>query len=267
MTGKEILAAQFEKAGMRGYRADQVDAYLERIAEYVNEQNSKIDDLTYKIQVLAKKIEEYKADEENIREALLGAQKLGSNMLNDAKTKAEAITSEAQTAADEMIAQARIKVETITKESLQRATTDLNMLKREYDAEQRSLDLLKNEVSKFKSNIIKQYRSHLAMVMSLPSTDTEVREEVPAEENAETEQETTPVMQEIAQEEAASEVDEIAAEETVVDEQPNEVAAEEEPEAEEMQPSEPVAEEKTGRPNYIEKFGELHFGGFNDSQN
>lgn len=263
MTGKEILAAQFEKAGMRGYRADQVDAYLERIAEYVDEQNSKIDDLTYKIQVLAKKIEEYKADEENIREALLGAQKLGSNMLNDAKAKAEAITSEAQTAADEMIAQARIKVETITKESLQRATTDLNMLKREYDAEQRSLDLLKNEVSKFKSNIIKQYRSHLAMVMSLPSTDTEVREEVPVSENAEAEQETAPVMQETVQEEAVLETAETVQEEAA----PAAEAVEEAPAAEEVQPSEPAAEEKTGRPNYIEKFGELHFGGFNDSQN
>ena len=265
MTGKEILAAQFEKAGMRGYRADQVDAYLERIAEQVDEQNSKIDDLTYKIQVLAKKIEEYKSDEENIREALLGAQKLGSNILNEAKSKAETITSEAQTAADEMIAQARIKVETITKESLQRATVDLNMLKREYDAEQRSLDLLKNEVSKFKSNIIKQYRSHLAMVMSLPSTETEVHEAENTEAPAEPVQEENVAVN--AAEEVATESVEAQPTEPVQEEVVEEPVAAEEEAPKQEESAETVQEEKTGRPNYIEKFGELHFGGFNDAQN
>ena len=70
MTGKDIQNAAFEKAGMRGYRADQVDAYLHTVAEYVDEQNEKIEDLTYKLKVLADKVEEYRTDEENIREAL-----------------------------------------------------------------------------------------------------------------------------------------------------------------------------------------------------
>lgn len=68
MTGKDIQNAAFEKAGMRGYRADQVDAYLHTVAEYVDEQNEKIEDLTYKLKVLADKVEEYRTDEENIRE-------------------------------------------------------------------------------------------------------------------------------------------------------------------------------------------------------
>ena len=103
MTGNDIHNAVFEKAGMRGYRADQVDAYLHTVAAYIDEQNEKIEDLTYKLKVLAQKIEEYRADEESIRDALLGAQKLGTSIVNEAKAKAQTITDESQAAADELM--------------------------------------------------------------------------------------------------------------------------------------------------------------------
>lgn len=291
MTGKDIQNAAFEKAGMRGYRADQVDAYLHTVAEYVDEQNEKIEDLTYKLKVLADKVEEYRTDEENIREALLGAQKLGSSIVNEAKAKAKAITEESQAAADEMMAQAKAKVEAITKESLQRATADLNALKRECDAEQRSYDLLKKEISKFKANIMQQYRSHIAMVMALPSVEEpkaeaeeqtveskpekepEVSEEATPTVEAETVPQEEPVLDPLQTtlEEAAA-----AGEEPVKEEAFDVNTAEESYDAMHGDLSETIEfkrvttqeeprEEKTGRPNYMEKFGELRFGGFNDT--
>ncbi len=289
MTGKDIQNAAFEKAGMRGYRADQVDAYLHTVAEYVDEQNEKIEDLTYKLKVLAEKIEEYRADEENIREALLGAQKLGSSIVNEAKTKAQAITEESQAAADELMAQAKAKVEAITKESLQRATADLNALKRECDAEQRSYDLLKKEISKFKANIMQQYRSHIAMVMALPSVEEPKAEtEQTAESTLEKEPESSEKSASTVEAETASQeepvldplqttLEEAAAvcEESVEEESFDVNTAEESYDAmhgdlsetiefKRMTAQEEPREEKTGRPNYMEKFGELRFGGFND---
>ena len=67
MTGKEILQAEFDRAGKHGYMADQVDTLLQQIAAFVDEQESAKEDLTYKIQILADKIEEYKKERERTR--------------------------------------------------------------------------------------------------------------------------------------------------------------------------------------------------------
>ncbi|WMJ23113.1 DivIVA domain-containing protein [Paludicola sp. MB14-C6] len=171
MTGKQILEEEFEKSGMRGYRADQVDAFLQTVATYVDDVNAKNEDLTYKLQILADKIEEYKKDEESIREALLGAQKLGSSILNEAKAKAEAITKEAKSTSDELLSQAKTKVEIMTKDSLHKANMEIISIKKETDWEQRKLDAMKMEVSNFRSAILKQYKNHLDLLSNLPSLE------------------------------------------------------------------------------------------------
>lgn len=173
MTGKEILEEEFEKAGMRGYRAEQVDTFLQSVAKYVDDQNDRNDDLTYKLKILADKIEEYKKDEGDIRDALLGAQKLGTSILNEAKAKAEAMEKEAKTSSDELLSQAKLKVESLTKDSLKKATMDINMIKREIDGEQRKLEAMKQEVSNFRSSILKQYKSHLDLLSNLPTVEAQ----------------------------------------------------------------------------------------------
>ncbi len=173
MTGKEILEEEFEKAGMRGYKADQVDAFLQSVATYVDDQNTKNNDLTYKIQILADKIEEYKKDEENIRDALLGAQKLGSSILNEAKSKAETISREARISSDQLLSQAKMKIESLTRDSLQKVNYEITVLKKECEREQKKLDTMKLEVSNFRSSILRQYKTHLDLLSNLPSVDSD----------------------------------------------------------------------------------------------
>lgn len=198
MTGKEILQAEFEKAGMRGYRADQVDALLQSIASFVDKQKKENDDLTYKMKILADKIEEYKKDEESIRDALLGAQKMGSSILNEAKSKAEALTREsraaaeemlasaqqksesmvssAKTASEEMLAQAKSKIENLTKDSLQKANLEIANARRESEREKKKLEAMKNEISSFRSSILKQYKAHLDLLSNLPVEEIKERD-------------------------------------------------------------------------------------------
>lgn len=193
MTGKEILEAEFEKSGMRGYRADQVDALLQSIASYVDKQNAEIKDLKYKTQILADKIEEYKKDEESIRDALLGAQKMGSSILNEAKAKAETVlresksTSEqllttaksksesmlheAKVTSEDMLAHAKLKIESITKDSLQKANEEIALARKASEKEQKLLDAMKLEVSNFRSYILKQYKEHLDLLSNLPTVE------------------------------------------------------------------------------------------------
>lgn len=180
MTGNEILNEEFERAGMRGgYRAEQVDAYLKNVAKYVDEINEKNEDLSYKLKILADKIEEYKRDESSIRDALLGAQKLGASVLEEANQKAEVLTRDSKAAADEMLSQAKNKIESLTKDSLQKANFEITSLKRECEREQRHLDSMKQEVSMFRSSILKQYKNHLDLLSNLPTVDTSVQSSEP----------------------------------------------------------------------------------------
>ena len=288
MTGKEILEEEFEKAGMRGYRADQVDEFLRKVAEYVDGMNQEKEDLTYKMQILADKIEEYKADEENIREALLGAQKLGASMLNEAKAKAEALTRESKSASEEMLAQARAKVDSLTKDSLQKANAELGSIKRECDMEQRHLESIKKEVSAFKASILKQYKAQLTLLSNLPSVEERAevepvvsepapepvysfREEekstVSADYDVPASEDDVPVAQTIKsgiisiddeiEKEEREQTKEFSSERRS-DEQPEDEAAKEETAL-------PGAGRRNQRPNYIEKFGELKFGGFGEN--
>ena len=293
MTGKEILEEEFEKAGMRGgYNAQQVDAFLQRVASYVDDVNQQNSDLNYKIKILADKIEEYKADEENIRAALLGAQKLGTSVVNEAKAKAEAMTREARAASEEMLSQARAKIDALTRESKQKTSMELSAMKRECDLEQRTLEKMKQEVSNFKNFLLKQYKAQLQLLTNLPSMDDRGERPAPAAPVPAPPPEPRP---------APEPPPEYPRQEEPEPVRPAAVSAAPEPEPEEQalpapeiihsDPA-PIEEEleqdvqgqtkefaanqggeggrqeprRPQRQNYIEKFGELKFGSFTDKE-
>ena len=296
MTGKEIMAEEFERAGMRGYRADEVDAFLQKVAAYVDEQEGKINDLTYKIQILADKIEEYKADEENIRDALLNAQKLGSSILNEAKAKAESLTREAKAKADGMVGaaektsselmdQAKENVEQLTRASLQKPNAELASIKKVCEAERRHLETMKQEVSVFRASILKQYKAHLDLLSALPSVEEKPAstEPEPAPEPAgfapqpqeDPEAAPAPVEESVSFEETGSGQPETISSDIsgIQEEMEQEEKAQTkeftgEPKNEEKHREEEKAEyafnRRSSRQSYMEKFGELKFGGFND---
>lgn len=180
MTGKDILQEEFERAGIRGYKAEGVDAFLASIATFVDKQEDEKNELLYKIKILAEKVEEYKADEENIREALLGAQKLGTSILNEAKAKSEAMLHEARSTYETTVSQAKSKAEAAAKEVTQRANMELNELRRESEKERILFEKMKKEISTFRASIYKQYKNHLDMLASLPVPSTSADAETKA---------------------------------------------------------------------------------------
>ena len=88
------LEKKFEKSAF-GYRSDEVDDYLQELsAAFDKLQNEKIQ-MERKLEVLAEKIEEYRADEDNMRAAILDARKLGSSIVKDAQRQADEIIADA----------------------------------------------------------------------------------------------------------------------------------------------------------------------------
>ena len=171
MTSKDIASKKFEKAkGFGGYKVDDVEDFMDRVAEYVERLESEKQEMADKLSVLADKLEEYRADEDSLRTALLGAQKLGDSVIKESKTKAEIILRDAN-----------VKAEKIGSDARGRA-----------DEEQRRLETIKRSVSEFKKDIISLYRSHLETIIStIPEVET-----APAEDEAAAEE---PAPQEPAQ--------------------------------------------------------------------
>ena len=175
MTPDSIANKRFDKA-MGGYRQDEVDAFLEQIANEFRALQAEKDDLERKVEVLANKIEEYREDEDSLRSALIGAQKLGDSVIRESKSKAETILLDAKVEAAKIVETAQRNVE----------------------IEQTALVTMKKEVTKFKNRMLTMYRQHLDLIATLPEyADELIANENAALENAqEAEEVSVPVVEE-----------------------------------------------------------------------
>ena len=89
---------------MNGYTKSEVDEFLDEIAADLTALTKESAAMKSKMKVLVDKVEEYRSTEDSMRLALLSAQKMGSQIENDAQAKA-----------DNIVAQARDNAERITR--------------------------------------------------------------------------------------------------------------------------------------------------------
>ena len=164
-TSKEIRTIGFEEV-KRGYNMTDVKAFLQKISEQVAEyeqQRERYDAeresyaaekaaLENKLQILADKIEQYRSEEDSLRAALLSAQKLGDNIVNEAKENSAILLNDARIKADDIVNEARGKIA----------------------GEQGKLEQLQREVAKFKNEVLGIYKSHLEVLSLIPETNSEV---------------------------------------------------------------------------------------------
>ncbi|MEM1483548.1 DivIVA domain-containing protein [Oscillospiraceae bacterium PP1C4] len=141
----DIANKKFDKS-LGGYKTEEVERFLEQVANDLNELLADKRELEQKLIVLADKLEEYKHDEESLRSALLGAQKLGDSVVRDAKAKAEEIIDNANAKGNMIIDHA----------------------KRAIEREKSSFIRMQREVATFKSKLQLVYKQHLELISSIP---------------------------------------------------------------------------------------------------
>ena len=143
---REILNKQFSKTAFGGYKADEVDEYLREIADSYAKLIAEQDEHDKQISALMEQIEQYKKQEESLSSALIGAQKLGDNIVKEAKNKSDLLIRDAGIRSDKMVDSA----------------------KREKDRELREMERLKKEVADFKAKILELYKAHLEVISAFP---------------------------------------------------------------------------------------------------
>jgi len=94
LTPQDIKDKMFEKATFGGYDMTLVDDFLEQIHDDYTALYKDNAILKSKLKVLVEKVEEYRSTEDSMRMALLTAQKMGSEITEEAKKKGDAILAE-----------------------------------------------------------------------------------------------------------------------------------------------------------------------------
>ena len=174
-TADEIRQITFEKV-MRGYRPEDVESFMENIADEFEALEKEKKDLEEKLYLLAEKVEQYKAEEESIKTTLINAQRLGESIVSDARVKADNVIREATIKKNDIISSAYNEIE---------GTEEV-------------LNKLRREVSDFKRNILSLYKTHIESLSNLPEEKTE--EAVVEEEKEPEVQPVEQVVEEVVQE-------------------------------------------------------------------
>lgn len=95
ITAQDIREISFDNARINGYDKAAVDDFLEALADDVTATQKENAVLKTKMKVLVDKIEEYRANEDAVQQAVLSAQKLAIQIENDARTRAAAMLADA----------------------------------------------------------------------------------------------------------------------------------------------------------------------------
>ncbi len=196
LTAKEVRESTFSRSA-RGYRVDEIDEYLENVADTIEKLTEENRSLVKKIEILAAKVQEYREDEDSIRAALVTAQRSADSIIKEAnssvegqlaqaKQDADAITQNAQNKADSVIAkanaeaeaalsQARLKAETLVEETKKKAASVLLEAKTKADsmisdaregsrAETERFELMKKKALEFRSALLQLYKEQFEII-------------------------------------------------------------------------------------------------------
>jgi len=194
ITSEQVLNFQFQKAGMNGYRAAEVDEFISSVAETLSFQERKVRDMQ-------RIIDELKKNETIIQTTLVNAQKLAMQLTDEAKQNAEQTLAEAQANAQAVTADADAKAEAVLADAIAKskqltadaeaafekanaeaeakanqmleevrriAADESAKLQAEIEAQRALYDALKAEVSAFRTDVLERYKAQVALIKDLP---------------------------------------------------------------------------------------------------
>lgn len=167
LTIDEIKNISFRKATLNGgYRAEDVDAFIDEVIATFEQQKKEKTNLVHKIDVLATRVEQYRADEETVRNALLASQKVSDACIKEAKDKAAKIVRDAERKAQVLVADANRMTANEKENYLQLQADAVNL----------------------RSELIELYKSHIQSISDLPTVqdyekvEAEIEEKYPTDD-------------------------------------------------------------------------------------
>ena len=220
LTPQDVRSVQFEK-NLRGYRTEDVDRFLDKVeqqleqdAEQMEALRKQVADLTAENETLRRNMQSYEADGDMLKSALINAQRMGENVIREANQKADcAVCCVLHTNKGDGDHGMKGHLGTLL---LQKASDRADEIISEANdkklAEEREYDRVRLEVTRFKSDVLNLYRTHVESLSRLP--EFQQKEETPAQdaeaelpetEDADTTEEAAPAADAAETEDAAPE--------------------------------------------------------------
>ncbi len=153
LTIDEIKDVSFRRG--RGYRGEDVDAFIDEVIVSFEQMKKEKSDLIRKMDILATRVEQYRADEETVRNALLSSQRVADTSIKEAQAKAAQIVSDAEA-----------KAQAILKES------------NAVSAKQKEVYLkLKSDSADLRKELEEVYNKHLKTISDFPTDAVVLRKQ------------------------------------------------------------------------------------------
>jgi len=198
---EQIRIHRFTPTNKGTYKAEDVDAYMADVLASYEQMFRENGELVRKISLLADRVEAYRKDEDNIRAALLTAQRMADKIQKDAneqvrkqldesgriaedtltqtQEKAHTLLKEAKQKAENAVVTAKTEavrimneVETKSREILDSANKKARSIKMESEkhvvAEKLTLERMKRETAQFKRGVLEAHRQQLELIEKIP---------------------------------------------------------------------------------------------------
>lgn len=162
------------KKSVRGYSTEEVDRFVSEVVATLEQNKKEKVDLVKKLDILAKRIEQYRKDEENVRGALINAEKVKGSAVKEAELKVSSLLEEAKAEAKRIIYDANMSVE----------DQKTNYLKLQADA------------VVLREQLLSVYNHHIKMLEDLPTAADIGQKKIELDKKYPTEQVAPPVKEE-----------------------------------------------------------------------
>lgn len=156
ISAREINEKQFHDA-WRGYNQEEVDDFLDRVAEAIDGLQRENEALKERLTELDQKIESSKASEDMLKKTLESAQVAAQEAITTARTKAEEIVREAEERAQRARDELRMRVETAEQQVRQRT----DEIEREQETRRREIQESVDRLQDFESDLKRKLHSFL----------------------------------------------------------------------------------------------------------
>ncbi len=160
-TPNEIAEKKFDKVMLWGYDLNAVDSFIESVSSDYAQLYKENITLKNKMKVLVSKIEEYRAVDESMRQALLNARSLAEEMTNNAQSQAETRLAQAEAEVNRRLAEVDSEIERRREKAEGELNAQLTALKERIATEEMRLETAKTNVQAFIDKAMALYRSEL----------------------------------------------------------------------------------------------------------
>ena len=215
LTPKQLKSFSFQSVGRNAYKATDVDTYMSEVYESYEQMFRENGELVKKISMLADKLAEFKNDSDNIRNALLTAERMKDKIVQEAEEQAketiavaeekvkavieainektagviekatanaEYLVSDAQSQADELLKNAQANATKLLSKAQNIYDEQMATIKEETDREKSALEKLKKDSTQLRESLNIIYTKQLEMINHIPSFE---EYETPTNESAE----------------------------------------------------------------------------------